>query len=109
MRLLLTLTSLAAMIGMAVPAHADSTDDAFLATVRAAGITFPDPGRAISAGKWVCKMADEGNQLADIVKTVEARNPGLTTENAAKFSAIAANTYCPNKLPANGVQGGSRS
>jgi Protein of unknown function (DUF732) len=109
MRLLLMLTSLAAMIGMAVPAHADSADDAFLATVKAAGITFPDPDRAIGAGRWVCKMANQGNQLADIVKTVEAHNPGLTEENAAKFAAIAANTYCPNALPANGVQGGSRS
>jgi hypothetical protein len=103
------LSSLAAVIGMAVPAHADSADDAFLATVRAAGITFPDPGRAITAGRWVCKMANQGDPLADIVKTVEARNPGLTTENAAKFAAIAANTYCPNALPANGVQSGNRS
>ncbi len=109
MRLLLTLTCLAAMIGLAVPAHADSADDTFLATVRAAGITFPDPERAITAGRWVCKMADQGSPLADIVKTVEARNPGLTTENAAKFAAIAANTYCPNALPANGVPSGSRS
>jgi hypothetical protein len=103
------LTSLAAMIGVAVPAHADSTDDAFLATVKAAGITFPDPERAIGAGRWVCKMANQGNQLADVVKTVEARNPGLSEENAAKFAAIAANTYCPNALPANGVRGGGSS
>ncbi|HWS93929.1 MAG TPA: DUF732 domain-containing protein, partial [Mycobacterium sp.] len=41
MKPLLVLTSLAAMIGMAVPANADSNDDAFLASLQAAGITYP--------------------------------------------------------------------
>ena len=54
MRFLLTLSSFAAIIGMAVPAHADSTDDAFLASLNAAGITYSDPDKAVGAGKWVC-------------------------------------------------------
>lgn len=53
MKLLLTLASLAAMIGAAAPASADGVDDTFLATLHAAGISFPDPARAIAAGKWV--------------------------------------------------------
>jgi Protein of unknown function (DUF732) len=97
-KLFLTLTSLAAIVGLAVPARADSTDDTFLVTVQAAGITFPNPDKAISVGKWVCKMVGQGTQMADVVKTIQARNPGLTGDNAARFTAIAANVYCPSAL-----------
>ncbi len=97
------LTGLAAVIGMAVPAHADSTDDAFLASVHAAGITYSDPDRAITAGRTVCKLADQGKQLADVVKTLQILNPGLRDDNAAKFTAIAANVYCPQALSSPGT------
>jgi hypothetical protein len=97
MKLLLTLASLAAMIGAAAPASADGVDDTFLATLHAAGISFPDPGRAIAAGKWVCN-AVQGNAMADVVKTVQTENPGLHGDNAARFTAIAANVYCPTTL-----------
>jgi hypothetical protein len=105
-RLLLTLTSLAAMIGMAVPAGADSNDDAFLASLKAVGITYPDAGRVIAAGKWVCQAVGQGRQMADVVKDVQAENSGLRGDNAAKFTAIAANVYCPNALSTNPNPGG---
>ncbi len=89
------------MIGTAVPAHADSSDDAFLATVKAAGLTYSDPDRAITAGKTVCKMVDQGKQLVDVVKTIQILNPGLQGDNAARFTAIAANVYCPQALSSN--------
>ena len=101
MKLLLTLASLAAMVGAAAPAYADGVDDTFLATLRAAGINFPDPVRAIAAGKWVCNAAHGGNPMADVVKTVQSENPGLRGDNAARFTAIAANVYCPTTLAAN--------
>ena len=78
--------------------YADSNDDAFLASLQAAGITFPDPGRAIVAGKWVCQTADQGTPMADVVKTIQAQNSRLSGDNAARFTAIAANVYCPNAL-----------
>jgi Protein of unknown function (DUF732) len=104
--LLLTLTSLAAAIGMAVPAHADSNDDAFLASLQAAGITYPDPARVIAAGKWVCQAVGQGTQMVDVVKTVQAQNSGLRGDNAAKFTAIAANVYCPQALTTSGGKAG---
>ena len=55
MKLLLTLASLAAVVGTAAPAYADGVDDTFLATLQAAGIAFPDPVKAVAAGMWVCK------------------------------------------------------
>jgi Protein of unknown function (DUF732) len=92
------LAGAAAMIGMAAPAHADSTDDQFLASLQAAGVTFPDPARVIAAGKWVCQTVGQGTQMADVVQTIQAKNPGLHGDNAAKFTAIAASVYCPNAL-----------
>jgi hypothetical protein len=98
MKPLLLLTGLAVMIGAATPAHADSNDDAFLVSLKAAGVTYQDPGRVIAAGKWICQAVGQGTQMSDVVKTVEAQNPGLSPDNAAKFTAIAANVYCPNTL-----------
>ncbi len=106
MKPLLTLLGAAAMIGIAAPAQAYTSDEQFLATVQAAGIHAPDPERAISAAKWVCQRAGEGAQMADLIKTVQAQNPGLSSDNAAKFAAIAANVYCPNALPAASVKTG---
>jgi len=94
----MALTSLAATIGMAVPARADSNDDAFLASLHAAGITYPDPERAISAGKWVCQAVGQGTPMVDVVNTIQAQNARLSGDNAARFTAIAANVYCPDAL-----------
>jgi hypothetical protein len=104
MKPLLALLGAAAVIGIAAPAHAYTSDDEFLATVQAAGIHAPDPQRAITAGRWVCQRAGEGAQMADLVKSVQAQNPGLSADNAAKFAAIAANVYCPNALGATSVK-----
>src|ERR1700759_104125 len=98
MKPLLLLTGLAVMIGTAIPASADNNDDAFLVSLKAAGVTYQDPGRVISAGRWVCQAVGQGEQMADVVKTVQAQNPGLNPDNPPKFTAIAANVYCPNTL-----------
>lgn len=99
MKRLLLLLSLAAMIGTAAPALADPADDQFLAALQASGVTYRDPGKVIAAAKWVCQRVNGGAQMADVVKTVQAENPGLVEENAAKFTALAASAYCPDKLP----------
>jgi hypothetical protein len=98
MKLLLPLASFAAVIGMAVPAHADSTDDAFIASLNAAGITFPDPNKAVGAGKWVCDTVTGGTQMTDVVKTLRDNNPSLNPDKANKFAAISARAYCPDVI-----------
>jgi hypothetical protein len=98
MKLLLTLTSFAAIIGMAMPAHADSTDDAFIASLKAAGITFSDPDAAVGAGKWVCDKVNGGTDMSDVVTTLTKKNTSLNPDKAAKFAAIAANSYCPDAI-----------
>lgn len=100
MRTLLTLTCLVVGTGLAAPAQADpSQDQAFLVSLNAAGITYQNPESAIAAGKRVCDMANEGKSGVELVKILQAGNPGLTQENAARFTAISAGVYCPAKLP----------
>jgi Protein of unknown function (DUF732) len=109
MRFLLMLAALAATIGLAVPAHADSTDDQFLAALGPAGINFADPAKAIAAGKSVCTMANGGAggplpappassnmRMVNIVMAIHNSNPGLNWTKAADFTRIADNAYCPD-------------
>jgi hypothetical protein len=98
MKLLLTLTSLVAIIGMAMPAHADSTDDAFISALKAAGIAYSDPDTAVGAGKWVCDKVNGGTDMSDVVKTLTTKNTSLNPAKATKFAAIAANAYCPDAI-----------
>jgi Protein of unknown function (DUF732) len=103
MRFLLTLASLAAIIGVAAPAHADSTDDQFLAALGAAGLTYPDPDKAIAAGKAVCTMAvDQNMNMTNVVIAIHNSNPRLQWDDANKFTSIAANAYCPQVRGGNG-------
>jgi Protein of unknown function (DUF732) len=98
MKLLLTMASVAAVIGMAAPAYADSTDDAFIASLKAAGITYTDQDAAVGAGKWVCDKVNGGTEMSDVVKTLTTKNTSLNPEKATKFAAIAANAYCPDAV-----------
>ena len=98
MKLLLALTSFAAMIGMATPAHADSTDDSFVASLKAANITYSDQDAVVGAGKWVCDKVNGGTDMSDVVKTLTSKNTSLNPEKASKFAAIAANAYCPDAI-----------
>jgi hypothetical protein len=97
MKLLLTAAGFAAVIGMAVPAHADSTDDAFIASLNKAGISFSDPDKATGAGQWVCKTVKGGTGISDVVTTLQSKNSDLSEDKANKFAAIAVSTYCPDQ------------
>jgi hypothetical protein len=100
MRRLSMLLSVATMIAVAAPAHAhaDGNDQSFLVALQQAGLTYQDADRAVSAGKQVCDLVDGGMTGVDIVKNLEQYNPGFAGNGAAKFTAIAAEAYCPNAL-----------
>ena len=104
MRLRLVMPIMAAMIGFAVPAHADvdSNDQNFLAALNKAGITSSSPEQAVTAGKTVCQMMGDGTTNADLVKQLTQQNPGFSVDSAAKFAAIAASAYCPDRLNGGG-------
>jgi len=97
MRFLLMLAGLAATIGLAAPAHADSTDDQFLAALGPDDIHFDDPAKAIAAGKSVCTMANDNNmRMVNVVLAIRNANLALSFQRAADFTRIAANAYCPD-------------
>ncbi|WP_231989161.1 DUF732 domain-containing protein [Mycobacterium sp. 852002-51613_SCH5001154] len=98
MKLVLTISSVAAVIGLAVPAHADDTDDAFLASLNSAGFTYNDPAQVIQAAHYVCSAAGGGTAMADIAKAMTSKAAALTEEKAEKFTAIAASAYCPDAI-----------
>ncbi len=99
-----------AVVGLPAPAHADpepgtQLDDAarirnaaFLESLRAAGITYSNPGQAIDAARAVCGLVDRGEPGLQVIADLKANNPGFTTDGAAQFAAIAADTYCPHQL-----------
>lgn len=106
MKLLLTVASVAAVIGLAAPAHADANQDqAFLVALGSAGITYQSAENAVKAGKSVCDMAKSGKPAIDVVKVLQDENPGLSQTNAAKFTAISAGVYCPDQLPDSSKSG----
>ncbi|MGH3634466.1 DUF732 domain-containing protein [Mycobacterium sp.] len=99
MKRLLLLASIAAAIGLAVPAHADGSSDAgFLASLDQAGITHRGASQAIAAGRAVCELMDNGLTPMDTVNAVRSTNPGFTPEHAARFAVSAASAYCPEHL-----------
>lgn len=71
---------------------------AFLASLRAAGITYTSSSQAIEAAHTVCGLVDRGEPGLQVIADLKENNPGFTTDGAAQFAAIAANTYCPHQL-----------
>ncbi|ORA99965.1 hypothetical protein BST33_12870 [Mycolicibacter minnesotensis] len=90
----------------AAPAGADpdgggdggAGDAAFLAALRAAGLTFSSDQQAIVAGHAVCSMANNGEPGLSVVKQLTTDNPGLSMDAASQFAAAAAKAYCPQHL-----------
>lgn len=96
MRLLLVLTAVAAAIGLAAPVSADiDNDQDFLTDLRDAGITYQDAGNAITVGKSVCDLLDDGQSSAEIVTQLRNQNPAFQGASAAKFTYLSAAHYCP--------------
>lgn len=109
----LTFVSLPVVIVAAGPAHGDSegdssaaVDTSFVAALNAAGITYTNAGKAITAGQTVCDLVDQGKAGKELVATLQKHNESLTTERARRFMAIALHTYCPQNL-ARGMKNAS--
>jgi hypothetical protein len=95
MKLLLTAAGFAAIIGFAVPAQADSADDAFTASLDKAGITYSDADTVVKAGQWVCTQISGGTGAPDVVSTLQSKNSDLSDDKANKFVAISTSAFCP--------------
>lgn len=96
MRVLLGLTAVAATLALAVPAHADiDNDQDFLTDLRDAGITYQDPSSAITIGKAVCDLLEDGQSGAKVVTDLRNQNPAFQGASAAHFTYLSASHYCP--------------
>lgn len=98
MRFLPLLASVVVLVGVAIPAHADSDDDEFFAALRKSGITYQNPDRAIKAAQKVCDLAKSGTLEAEIIRDLHEFNPAFTMGKAALFVQTAAGAYCPERL-----------
>ncbi len=102
MKRLLLVAGMAGIVGLAGPAYADQgsgNDAEFLATLSAAGLVHRGSDQAaVSAGRAVCQLMDDGLSAADTVVAVQATNPGFTIQHAAQFAAISATSYCPGHV-----------
>ncbi len=75
-------------------AHADATDDAFIAALKAHGIVHESSQAAIAAGRLVCHQLDMGKSQEEIATDV-MNSSGLDGEHAGYFVAVAERAYCP--------------
>jgi hypothetical protein len=97
------LFGICALVAFASPAYgeppANGPDDAgFLDSVRSAGLTYTDSQRAIAFAKAVCGSMSKGEAGPQLIAELQANNPALTTDHAAKFVALSAKYYCPEQL-----------
>jgi hypothetical protein len=88
---------LALSVGLAAPAQADATDDAFITNLNTSGMDYGAPERAIQVAKTVvCATLGDNPRTsnADLVAKVAAATnwPPL---NAAYFTGAAIQAYCP--------------
>ena len=96
----MVVTAIALMVlavGLAAPAYADTTDDAFIANLNTSGMNYGAPERAIEVAKTVVcgTLSDNPNTSnADLIaKVTNATN--WPTLNAAYFTGAAIQAYCP--------------
>ncbi|KAA1249842.1 DUF732 domain-containing protein [Mycobacterium simiae] len=84
-------------VGLAAPAYADATDDAFINNLNTSGMNFGAPEKAIQVAKTiVCGSLNgkPGISNADLItKVINATN--WPTLNAAYFTGAAIQAYCP--------------
>lgn len=94
---LVTVVALGAVWGpVAVAvAHADTTDDKFLAALRSEGITdHISNAHAIEAGHYVCVRLDNGMSPSDVANDV-LNSSSMPAYHSGFFVGAAIDAYCP--------------
>jgi hypothetical protein len=84
-------------IGLAAPAYADGTDDAFIANLSSSGINYGPADRAIQVAKTVVcgTLNDNPNTSnADLIAKVTGAT-SWAANDAAYFTGAAIQAYCP--------------
>lgn len=91
-----------ATLGLAPTAHADSTDDQYLAALNVWGVLYNDSSKMVSWGHAVCTTREAG-YTADQVAGFISKDPSFTQppEYADSLVRLATSYYCPKLLLAN--------
>lgn len=97
-RLLVSIGVLTAVATSAATAHADPIQDSFLNALNNAGVSYNDPGSAVSLGQSICPMlAQPGGNFATVASNMAGQN-GLSASMAGLFTSIAISMYCPSMM-----------
>ena len=92
---LVLVVALLGLAGVAIPtARADEIDSAFLAALKAKGISFVSPQAAIMAGHEVCDELDQGRSKTDIGTDVMNFSK-MDGYHAGFFVGASVAAYCP--------------
>ncbi len=75
-------------------AHADATDDAFLAALKAKGIRFGSPDKALVAAHEVCDELGNGRTPAQVAAAVQ-QNSNMDGYHSGFFVGASIRAYCP--------------
>lgn len=86
--------AVAAALGLAAPASADTVDGNFLGALDRAGISYPDAADAVAGAHSVCDYLVAGHNPKQAAKGVKNANPSLTLATANQFVSIARAVYC---------------
>ncbi len=97
-QLVVVVVALFGPLGAASTAHADATDDAFLAMLRSDGISHESPEAAIEAGHKVCEYLDQGKTLEQVVYDV-VFSSRLPAYDSGYFVGASTRAYCPQHAP----------
>ena len=93
-RLVLALGLLDALGATTPTARADATDDAFLAALKAKGITYPNPTAGLVAGHEVCNELNLGKSPSQVATDVMNNSP-LDGYHAGYLVGASIAAYCP--------------
>jgi hypothetical protein len=96
MRLLVVLASFSAVIGLAVPAHADA--GGYLAELDKAGVSYSDPTDATNAGLSICHGLETGDSFDTAIDSETAT--GYSAHDAGFIVGAAVENLCPDLVPA---------
>jgi hypothetical protein len=75
-------------------AHADTVDDAFIATLDEQQITYPTQAYAIRAGHGVCDALDAGTTINDVASRI-SKESYLGMYDAQYLVGASIGAYCP--------------
>jgi hypothetical protein len=90
------LAALATAVAFAAPAHADTNDDVFVATLDNMGIPYTGGHQnALRLGHAICQVMDENGYDVDTMNQAVANNEGLSGNAAAFVVGAAIKVFCP--------------